>query len=150
VEPQMDMQQLFAAAQQMQEQLMNAQQALADAEVTGTAGGGLVKATVNGQGELMELSISAAAVDTDDPEETARTIADLVLAAVRDAYRSAEDLQQQQMGPFAAAMQGGGMPGMPGGLNLPSGLDLSGLGIGAPAGYDQDPDDPDDADEPET
>jgi DNA-binding YbaB/EbfC family protein len=150
VEPQMDMQQLFAAAQQMQEQLMNAQQALANAEVTGTAGGGLVKATVNGQGELMDLTISATAVDPSDPEETARTIADLVLAAVRDAYRSAEDLQEQQMGPFAAAMQGGGMPG---GLNLPSGLDLSGLGIGAPAGYDpnnQDPDDPDDTDEPET
>jgi DNA-binding YbaB/EbfC family protein len=146
----MDMQQLFAAAQQMQEQLMNAQQALANAEVTGTAGGGLVKATVNGQGELMDLTISATAVDPSDPEETARTIADLVLAAVRDAYRSAEDLQEQQMGPFAAAMQGGGMPG---GLNLPSGLDLSGLGIGAPAGYDpnnQDPDDPDDTDEPET
>ena len=150
MEPQMDMQQLFAAAQQMQEQLMNAQQALANAEVTGTAGGGLVKATVNGQGELMDLTISATAVDPSDPEETARTIADLVLAAVRDAYRSAEDLQEQQMGPFAAAMQGGGMPG---GLNLPSGLDLSGLGIGAPAGYDpnnQDPDDPDDTDEPET
>jgi DNA-binding YbaB/EbfC family protein len=150
VEPQMDMQQLFAAAQQMQEQLMNAQQALANAEVTGTAGGGLVKATVNGQGELMDLTISATAVDPSDPEETARTIADLVLAAVRDAYRSAEDLQEQQMGPFAAAMQGGGMPG---GLNLPSGLDLSGLGIGAPAGYDpnnQDPDDPDDSDEPES
>jgi DNA-binding YbaB/EbfC family protein len=140
----MDMQQLFAAAQQMQEQLMNAQQALADAEVTGTAGGGLVKATVNGQGELLDLSIDAAAVDPDDPEETARTIADLVLAAVRDAYRSAEDLQQQQMGPFAAAMQGGGMPG---GLNLPSGLDLSGLGLGAPARHDQEPDD---TDEPET
>ena len=151
MEPQMDMQQLFAAAQQMQEQLMNAQQALADAEVTGTAGGGLVKATVNGQGELMDLSIAVAAVDPEDPEETARTIADLVLAAVRDAYRSAEDLQQQQMGPFAAAMQGGGMPGMPGGgmpggLNLPSGLDLSGLGIGAPAPHDQDPDE----DEPKT
>ncbi len=137
MEPQMDMQQLFAAAQQMQEQLMNAQQALADAEVTGTSGGGLVKATVNGQGELMDLTIEPAAVDPDDAEETARTIADLVLAAVRDAYRSAEDLQQQQMGPFAAAMQGGGlpgmpgMPGMPGGLDLPSGLDLSGLGLGA-------------------
>ena len=44
----------------------------------------------------------------------ARDGADLVLAAVRDAYRSAKDLQQQQMGPFAAAMQGGGLPGMPG------------------------------------
>jgi nucleoid-associated protein EbfC len=143
VEPQMDMQQLFAAAQQMQEQLMSAQQALADAEVTGTAGGGLVRATVNGQGELMDLTIEAAAVDPDDPEETAQTIADLVLAAVRDAYRSAEDLQQQQMGPFAAAMSGG----MPGGLNLPSGLDLSGLGIGAPRRHE---DEPDEADDPET
>jgi nucleoid-associated protein EbfC len=147
VEPQMDMQQLFAAAQQMQEQLMNAQQALADAEVTGTAGGGLVSATVNGQGELLDLSISPAAVDPDDAEETARTIADLVLAAVRDAYRSAEDLQQQQMGPFAAAMQGGGIPGMPGGLNLPSGLDLSGLGLGGPGPHAPEPDDEDD---PET
>jgi nucleoid-associated protein EbfC len=156
VEPQMDMQQLFAAAQQMQEQLMSAQQALADAEVTGTSGGGLVKATVNGQGELMELTIGAGAVDTDDPEETARTIADLVLAAVRDAYRSAEDLQQQQMGPFAAAMQGGGMPGMPGmpggggGLNLPGGLDLSSLGIGAPAHEDPAHEDPADEDKPAT
>ena len=98
----MDMQQLFAAAQQMQEQLMNAQQALADAEVTGTAGGGLVKAMVNGQGELLDLTISAGALEGDDAEETARTLADLVLAAVRDAYRAVEDLQQQQMGPFAA------------------------------------------------
>src|SRR3989440_9895931 len=134
----MDMQQLFAAAQQMQEQLLRPQQALADAEVTGTAGGGLVKATVNGQGELLDRSIQPGAVDTDDAEETARTIADLVLAAVRDAYRAAEDLQQQQMGPFAAAMSGGGLPG---GLNLPSGLDLSGLGLGAPARHDPEPDD---------
>lgn len=147
MEPQMDMQQLFAAAQQMQEQLMHAQQALADAEVTGTAGGGLVKATVNGQGELLDLSISPSAVEPGDADETVRTIADLVLAAVRDAYRAAEDLQQQQMGPFAAAMQGGGipgMPGMPGGLDLPSGLDLSGLGIGAPGPYAPEPDDEDD------
>ncbi len=158
MEPQMDMQQLFAAAQQMQEQLMNAQQALADAEVTGTAGGDLVRATVNGQGELLDLSIQPAAVDTDDAEETARTIADLVLAAVRDAYRAAEDLQQQQMGPFAAAMQGGGMPGMPGGggLDLPGGLDLSSLGLGGPGPQTpQSPQtthrqDPDDEDKPET
>ena len=158
MEPQMDMQQLFAAAQQMQEQLMNAQQALADAEVTGSAGGGLVRATVNGQGELLDLSIQPAAVDTDDAEETARTIADLVLAAVRDAYRAAEDLQQQQMGPFAAAMQGGGMPGMPGmpgggGLDLPGGLDLSSLGLGGPGPETpQTPhrQDPADEDKPET
>jgi nucleoid-associated protein EbfC len=150
VEPQIDMQQLFAAAQQMQEQLMNAQQALADAEVTGTAGGGLVKAVVNGQGELLDISIQAGAVDPADPEETARTIADLVLAAVRDAYRAAEALQQEQMGPFAAAVSGAGLPGgmgLPGGLNLPSGLDLSGLGIGASGAYE---DDEDEDDDPET
>jgi hypothetical protein len=146
----MDMQQLFAAAQQMQEQLMSAQQALADAEVTGTAGGGLVRATVNGQGELMDLSIEPTAVDPADPEETARTIADLVLAAVRDAYRAAEALQQQQMGPLAAVMSGGGMPGgldLPSGLNLPGGLDLSSLGIDAPGGHE---DDADEDDDPET
>jgi len=151
VDPQMDMQQLFAAAQQMQEQLMSAQQALADAEVTGTAGGGLVKATVNGQGELLDLSIAAAAVEADDAEETARTIADLVLAAVRDAYRAVENLQQQQMGPFAAALQGGGIPGMPGGipglpggggLDLPGGLDLSALGLGGLGQETADEDDP--------
>ena len=84
------------------------------------------------------------AADPADPEETARTIADLVLAAVRDAYRAAEALQQQQMGPLAAVMSGSGMPG---GLNLPSGLDLSGLGIGGPAqpepkGPDEDEDKP--------
>ena len=141
MEPQIDMQQLFAAAQQMQEQLMSAQRALADAEVTGTSGGGLVTATVNGQGELLDLSIEAGAVDPADPEETARTIADLVLAAIRDAYRAAEDLQQQQMGPFAAAVSGGGLPG---GLNLPSGLDLSSLGIGTPGSYEDDGDEDDD------
>jgi nucleoid-associated protein EbfC len=155
VEPQIDMQQLFAAAQQMQEQLMSAQQALADAEVTGTAGGGLVKAVVNGQGELLDITIAAGAVDPGDAEETARTIADLVLAAVRDAYRAAEALQQQQMGPFAAAVSGAGlpgglgMPGMPSGLNLPGGLDLSGLGLGGPGEYDEDDED-EDEDDPES
>jgi DNA-binding YbaB/EbfC family protein len=110
----MDMQQLLAAAQQMQEQLMSAQQELADTEVEGTAGGGLVKAKVNGQGELTDLTIAAAAIDAADPEETAQTIADLVLAAVRDAYRAAGDLQQQKMGPLA-----GGLGGLGGGIGLP-------------------------------
>jgi DNA-binding YbaB/EbfC family protein len=123
----MDMQQILAAAQQMQQQMMDAQQQLADAEVKGTAGGGLVTATVNGQAELLDLEISPAAVDAEDPAETARTIADLVLAAVRAATRSAADLQEQKMGPFAAALQGG-LPGMPGGLDLPGGLGIPDLG----------------------
>jgi hypothetical protein len=60
----------------------------------------------------VDLSIAPAAIDPDDLEETAQTIADLVLAAVRDAYARAGDLQQEKMGPFAAAL-GGGVPGMP-------------------------------------
>jgi nucleoid-associated protein EbfC len=110
---QMDMQQLLAAAQQMQHQLMSAQQELADTEVEGTAGGGLVTATVNGQGELVDLAISAAAIDAADPAETAQSVADLVLAAVRDAYRAAGELQQEKMGPLAA-LGGPGGPEVPG------------------------------------
>ena len=89
---QMDMQQLLAAAQKMQQELMSAQQELVDTEVEGTAGGGLVTATVNGQGELVDLTISAAAIDVTDPADTAQSVADLVLAAVRDACRAAGQL----------------------------------------------------------
>jgi nucleoid-associated protein EbfC len=135
----LDMQQLLAAAQQMQEQLINAQQELADTEVSGTAGGGLVTARVNGQGELVDLTIAPEAIDADDLEETAQTIADLVLAAVRDAYARAGDLQQEKMGPFANALGGGmpglpEMPGMPGGLGTPGAAGAGGLDLGSLGG----------------
>jgi hypothetical protein len=69
---------------------------------------------VNGQGELVDLSITAAAIDSGDPEETAQTLADLVLAAYRDACREVDELQQETMAPFAAGFGGGGgLPGMP-------------------------------------
>ena len=114
------MQQLLAAAQQMQDQLMNAQQELADAVVEGSAGGGLVKAKVNGQGDLVDLTISPAAIDGSDPAETAQTIADLVLAAVRDANRAAGELQQEKMGPLASGIGGlGGAGDVPGLSGIP-------------------------------
>jgi DNA-binding YbaB/EbfC family protein len=116
------MQQLLAAAQQMQNQLATAQQELADAEVEGTAGGGLVTAVVNGQGELVDLTISVEAIDGGDPGETAQTIADLVLAAVRDAYRGVAELQDETMEPLAAGLGGPGgglLPGMPGLPGMP-------------------------------
>jgi DNA-binding YbaB/EbfC family protein len=112
---QIDMQQLLAAAQQMQDQLMNAQQELADAVVEGSAGGGLVKAKVNGQGDLVDLTISPALIEAEDPGDTAQTIADLVLAAVRDANRAAADLQAEKMGPLASGIGALGSPGGPGG-----------------------------------
>ena len=123
----MDLQQLLAAAQQMQDHLMSAQQELADAEVEGTSGGGLVKARVNGQGELVDLTISPAAIDPADPADTAQTVADLVLAAVNNAYRAVGELQQEKMGPLAAGLGQPGMPGMP---EIPG---LPGLFGGAPA-----------------
>jgi nucleoid-associated protein EbfC len=120
----MDLQQLLAAAQQMQDHLMSAQQELADAEVEGTSGGGLVKARVNGQGELVDLTISPAAIDPADTADTAQTVADLVLAAVRNAYDAVGDLQQEKMGPLASGLGQPGMPEIPG---------LPGLFGGGPA-----------------
>lgn len=108
---QLDMQQILAAAAAMQDQLLNAQQELADAEVLGTAGGGLVTVTVSGQGDLLDVTISADAIDPADPAESAQSIADLVLAAYRAACGAVDDLQEQTMRPFAGLA--GGMPGMP-------------------------------------
>ena len=123
----MDLQQLLAAAQQMQSHLMSAQQELADAVVEGTSGGGLVKARVNGQGELVDLIISPEAIDPADPAETAQTVADLVLAAIRNASSIVADLQQEKMGPLAAGL---GQPGL-GPTGLPEIPGLSGLFGGA-------------------
>jgi nucleoid-associated protein EbfC len=118
VEPggQLDMQQLFAAAAQMQSQLMNAQQQLAETEIEGTAGGGMVRVTVNGQGEVVDVNIAAEAIDPGDPAETAQTLADLVLAACRAAYDAIADVQEQMMGPLASGLGGdfGGLAGIPG------------------------------------
>ncbi len=103
-----DLQQLMVQAQQLQQQMASAQAELARAEVTGTAGGGLVTATANGSGELQSLVIEPSVIDPADPE----TLADLVVAAVRDAGRAAQDLQAETMGPLAGGLGGLGLPGM--------------------------------------
>lgn len=108
-----NLQQLLEQAQLMQQQLVSAQQELNDAQIEGSAGGGLVVATVNGSGELLALNISPETIDQGDPEETAETIADLVIAAVRDAVRAAAELQQEKLGPLAQGL-GGGLGQLPG------------------------------------
>jgi hypothetical protein len=103
------MQQLMKQAMEMQQQLAAAQAELAAAEVTGTAGGGLVSATMTGSGELTALTISPEAVDPDDVE----TLQDLVVAAVRDASRAANELAATTMGPVTGGLGGGlGLPGL--------------------------------------
>jgi DNA-binding YbaB/EbfC family protein len=106
------MQQLMKQAQKMQQQLLAAQEELASAEVTGSAGGGLVTATVNGSGELQSIVIDPSVVDPDDVE----TVQDLVVAAIRDASREAQQLAAEKMGPLAGGLGG---PGGLGGLGLP-------------------------------
>jgi nucleoid-associated protein EbfC len=118
------MQQLFAAAAQMQSQLMDAQQQLAETEIEGSAGGGAVTVTISGQGELIDVSISPDAIDSGDAAETASTLEDLILAAARDAYRELADVQADMMGPLAGGFGGapgseGGVPGVPGLPGMP-------------------------------
>jgi DNA-binding YbaB/EbfC family protein len=107
--PQPNMQQLMKQAQKMQRDLLAAQEELAAATVEGSAGGGLVKATMTGSGELEALVIDPAAIDADDVE----TLQDLIVAAVRDAKRAADELTAATMGPLAGGMGGAlGIPGL--------------------------------------
>jgi DNA-binding YbaB/EbfC family protein len=103
------MQQLMKQAQKMQRDMLEAQAELAAAEVTGSAGGGLVSATVSGNGELRSVTIDPSVVDPDDVE----TLQDLLVAAVRDANRAAQELASERMGPLTQGLGGGlGLPGM--------------------------------------
>ncbi|MFD0639280.1 YbaB/EbfC family nucleoid-associated protein [Catenulispora yoronensis] len=96
-----DLQGMLGQAMQMQQQMMEAQQELENTVVTGTASGGLVTARVTGTGDLVGLDIKPEAVDPEDTE----LLADLVVAAVRDARAAADRLASEKMGPL-----GGGMP----------------------------------------
>jgi len=106
-----DMAQLLKQAQQMQQQLVAAQEELAQREVTGSAGGGLVKATMTGSGDVTAITIAPSAVDPDDLE----TLQDLVVAALHDAKRAADERAASTMGKLAGGLGGGAG----GGLGLP-------------------------------
>ncbi|HEV7896356.1 MAG TPA: YbaB/EbfC family nucleoid-associated protein [Planosporangium sp.] len=100
-----NLQQLMKQAQKMQQQMAEAQAQLAETELTGTAGGGLVTVTVTGSGEVTGIKIDPKAVDPDDVE----TLEDLVLAALHNAAEQARSLTEQKMGPLAGGL---GLPGM--------------------------------------
>jgi nucleoid-associated protein EbfC len=105
--PEGDMSGLLAQAQAMQEQLLNAQQELAEMQIEGSAGGDLVTATVTGSGELVGLVTKPEAVDPSDTE----TLADLIVAAVRDATNKAQAVAASKLGPLAGGLgMGGGLP----------------------------------------
>ncbi len=114
-----DMSQLLQQAQRMQEQLVSAQQDLAESEITGTAGGGLVRATMTGGGELTALQLDPSVVDPEDTE----TLADLIVAAVRDAHAEIQRRASEQLGSIGAGVEGllggGGLEGLLGGAAIP-------------------------------
>ncbi|HVM07760.1 MAG TPA: YbaB/EbfC family nucleoid-associated protein [Acidimicrobiales bacterium] len=100
---------LLAQAQAMQQQLMEAQAAVAEQEVEGQAGGGVVKVRCTGGLEFLDVTISPEAVDPNDVE----MLQDLVLAAVRDAVARANSLNQQAMGSLGGLAGGlGGLGGL--------------------------------------
>ena len=93
---------LLAQAQQMQEQLMAAQQRLANTEVQGKAGGGLVEVTVKGSGEVVSVKIDPKVVDPDDVD----TLQDLIIGALGDASAQVTAMAQEQLGLLAGGMGG--------------------------------------------
>ena len=105
-----NLQQLLKQAQKMQEQVASAQAELAAAELTGTAGGGLVTVTMTGTGEVTRVKIDPKAVDPEDVE----TLEDLVLAAIHNAAEAVRALTEQKMGPVASGLGGLGGLGLPG------------------------------------
>jgi nucleoid-associated protein EbfC len=104
-----DMSALLAQAQQMQQKLMEAQEQLANTEVHGQAGGGLVQVTVKGSGEVLAVAIDPKVVDPDDVE----TLQDLIVGALADAAKQATILAQTRLGPLAGGMGDAlGIPGL--------------------------------------
>ena len=98
----MNIQQMMKQAQQMQERL---QKQMNELRVDGQAGGGMVTVTVNGMKQVLAITIDPEAVSKEDVE----MLQDMILAAINDAQRKAEDTLQQQVGGMMGGMK---IPGM--------------------------------------
>jgi len=102
-----DFEKLVEQAAQMQEQMQRVQEEAKNETAQSSVGGGLVKVTANGAGEVVAIEIARDAIDPDDPE----LLADLVLAGVNEALRSARAAVEAK----AQQMLGGlGLPGLGG------------------------------------
>ncbi len=105
-----DMNALLQQAQQMQQQLEEAQQRLTETTVDGTIAGGSVVVTVNGVGDLVGVEIKAGGFDGSSADDLT-DLGDMIVAAYRDAKTKADVLAGEAMGPLAGG--GGGLPGTP-------------------------------------
>lgn len=102
-----DVNALMKQAQQMQDQMLQAQEQLKEETVEASAGGGMVKVTMGGDLTLRSITIDPEAVD---PEE-AEMLAEMVQAAVNEGLRAAQELAGSKMGGITGGL-GGGLPGM--------------------------------------
>jgi nucleoid-associated protein EbfC len=102
-----DMNALMQQAQQMQQQLQDAQARLTETTVDGTVAGGAVTVTVNGVGDLTGVQIKAGGFDGSDVDDLS-DLGDMIVAAYRDAKAQADALAQEALGPLG----GGGLPGL--------------------------------------
>ena len=102
-----DMRKLMEQAQQMQEQMLQQQEQLAAQTFEGTAGGGVVKATVTGSGSVVSIEIDPEVIDPDDAE----MLGDLVVAATNQALAAANEAAQSGMGGIAGGLDLGGLLG---------------------------------------
>jgi DNA-binding YbaB/EbfC family protein len=104
----MDMGAMMKQVQQMQADMMKAQEELKDVVVDASAGGGMIKVTMSGDLELKSIEIDPDAVDPEDVE----MLQDMVMAAVNEALRSAQEAAGQKMGGVTGGLGGLGLPGM--------------------------------------
>jgi DNA-binding YbaB/EbfC family protein len=104
----MDMNKMLKQVQQMQDQMAKAQDELAHETVEASAGGGMVTVKATGALEIVEIKISPEAIDPDDPD----MLADMVLAAVNEALRSAQSLVESKLGGAMGGLGGLGLPGL--------------------------------------
>jgi DNA-binding YbaB/EbfC family protein len=108
----LDLNAMMKQVQQMQAEMTEAQEKLKDEVVEASAGGGMVKAKMSGDLRLLELAIHPEAIDPEDAE----LLQDMVLAAVNEALRSAQELGASKMGGVTGGLGGAGGIG---GLGLP-------------------------------
>ena len=101
-----NMNQMMRQVQQMQEQMLKAQEEIEKEIVEGSAGG-VVTVKVTGGLKLTEITIDPSAIDPDDPE----FLADTIVAAVNNALDNAKSLQQSKLGGMMGGLEGLGLPG---------------------------------------
>ncbi len=109
--PQPNMQKMMKQVQKMQADMARAQDELAAAQVTASAGGGMITVKVTGSLVLTEITIAPEAIDPDDPE----MLGDMILAAVNEGLRAAQELASEKMGGATSGLDLGAL----GGLGLP-------------------------------